>query len=281
MSAHRERTVRLRTCLLMTLLALGTALSACGGDTNGTGHAGQPSSNADAAVPGAGSLRDEDAPGTAAPTEGTAPGGGSAGQMSGGLTELRGTVDSDPQMYGTMTEQHGDGTAEPQLLADPALPDRWRLVDPDGPHFVRSVCGVQLDPVKPRDAAQRRWGLVEEFVYLESEVHLFTEPEGHGLAGQVAGVLPDCQGYGVLADGREVEHGKGDVNVTVESWAPEGDASLQDWVFFTETSEETGQVRHVALRDVADGWHWMSLVATMHPDLDRSLLADAAAQLGA
>lgn len=271
--------MRLRTCLLVTLLALGTALSACGGDTDGTGHAGQPPSDADAAVPGAGSSRDEDAPGTAAPTQDTA--GHGSEEARGPLTEVRGTEGSDPQTYGTMTAAHGDGSAEPMLLARPSLPERWRLVDADGPHFVRSVCGVQLDPVKPRDAAQRRWGLVEEFVYLESEVHLFTEPEAHDLAGQVAEALTGCQGYGVLADGREVEHGKGDVNVTVESWAPEGDAPLKEWVFFTETSEETGQVRHVALRDVEDGWHWMSLVATMHPDLDRSLLADAAAQLGA
>lgn len=272
--------MRMRTALLMTLLALGTALSACGGDVPDAGDDQQPSSNADAAVPGAGSFRDEDPSGTAAPLTGTA-GSGSEEQARGPLTEVRGTEDSDPQTYGTMTAAHGDGSAEPMLLARPSLPERWRLVDADGPHFVRSVCGVQLDPVKPRDAAQRRWGLVEEFVYLESEVHLFAEPEGQGLAGQVAEALPDCQGYGVLADGREVEHGEGEVNVTVEAWQPEGDASLEEWVFFTETTEETGQVRHVALRDVGGGWHWMSLVATLHPDLDRSLLADAAAQLGA
>lgn len=277
--------MRLRTCLLMTLLALGTALSACGGDVAGAGKLQQPSSNADAAVPGAGTFRDEDASGTAAPTTDTAPdvGSGAAGEQAAGpLTELRGSADTDPQMHGAMTAAHGDGSAEPLLLAGPVLPEGWRLVDPDGPHFVRSVCGVQLDPVKPRDAAQRRWGLVEEFTYLDSEVHLFAEAEAHGLVGQVEDALEGCDGYGVLADGREVGYGEGEVNVVVETWRPEGGhGDVEDWIFLTETTEETGQVRHVALRDLEDGWHWMSLVSTLQPDLDRSVLVDAVAQAGA
>lgn len=283
MSAHREQTLRMRAYLLMTLLALGTALSACGGDVAGAGDdPRQPSSNADAAVPGAGTLRDEDAPGTAAPRTGQEPDAGTGQQPRGPLTELRGTADSDPQMYGTMTEAHGDGSAEPLLLHAPSLPERWRLVDPDGPHFVRSVCGVQLDPVKPRDAAQRRWGQVEEFVYLESEVHVFAEAEAHGLVHRVADALPGCRGYGVLGDGREVPYGEGDVNVVVEAWRPDGEAGgLKDWVFLTETTEETGQVRHVALRDLDDGWHWVSLATTVQPQLDRAVLVDAVAQAGA
>lgn len=276
--------MRMRTCLLMTLLALGTALSACGGDVAGSGEdpGQQPSSNADAAVPGAGSFRDEDASGTAAPTTGATPGSSSQEQAAGPLTELRGFADTDPQMYGTMTAAHGDGSAEPLLLAKPVLPEGWRLVDPDGPHFVRSVCGVQLDPVKPRDAAQRRWGQVEEFTYLESEVHLFTEAGAHGLVGQVEDALATCEGYGVLADGREVAYGEGEVNVVVEPWRPEdGSADVEDWVFLTETTEESGQVRHIALRDVEDGWHWMSLVTNLQPELDRAVLVDATAQAGA
>lgn len=231
MSAHRERTPRLRACLLMTLLALGTALSACGGDVAGTGTAQQPASDADAAVP---SSRDEDASGTVAPSTAATP-DGAARTAEGPLTELRGSVGDDPAMHAAMTAQHGDGSAEPQLLAGPALPDRWRLADPDGPHFARSVCGVQLDPVKPRDAAQRRWGLAEEFTYLESEVHLFAEPAGHGLAGRAAEALAGCDGYGVLPDGREVDHGEGEVNVLVEAWRPEGARGADAWVLFTET----------------------------------------------
>ncbi len=227
-------------------------------------------------MPGAASSGDEDAPGTAPP--GTTPQPGSSGRTADGLTELRGTADTDPQMYGAMVAEHGDGSAEPLLLHDPALPDRWRLVDPDGPHFVRTVCGVQLDPVKPRDAAQRRWGLVEDFTYLESEVHVFAEPEAHGLVGRVADALAGCEGYGVDADGREVSSGEGEVSVDVEAWDP-GQGGLDGWVFLTETTEETGQVRHVALRDLEEGWHWMSLVSTLNAGLDREVLVEAAAQV--
>ena len=57
----------------------------------------------------------------------------------------------------------GDGSAEPLLLTDPPLGEDWQVVEPDGPMFVQTVCGVQLDPVQPRDAAHRRWGWVENF----------------------------------------------------------------------------------------------------------------------
>lgn len=202
------------------------------------------------------------------------------GRADGPLTELRGSADSDPQMFGSMTQEYGDGSAEPILLSALELPERWRLVDPDGPHFVQTVCGVQLDPVMPRDAAQRRWGLVEDFIYLDSEVHLFTEEEAHGLVGQVGEALEACEGYGVTEGGDEAEYGEGDYNVSIERWQPE-ESGMQDWLFFTETTEETGMVRHVAMRDLPDGWHWVSLVSYYGSSVERMQLTDAVAQSGA
>jgi hypothetical protein len=151
----------------------------------------------------------------------------------------------------------GDGSA---LLVVPTaldLPPDWSPVPPDGPHFRTEVCGVQLDPATPVDAAQRRWAYLDA-EYLESEVHLFADDQGRRAAEDAAAAVTGCQGYGVAEDGTETELGRGELDVTVQqvAGAPDG------WTVWTETTSATGMVRHIALAPVRGGWHWMS-----HADL--------------
>ncbi|RIK16013.1 MAG: hypothetical protein DCC50_06335 [Acidobacteria bacterium] len=183
-----------------------------------------------------------------------------------GFVELRGEGDA---FHAAMTD--GDGSAEPQLLTDPPLGDGWQVVEADGPMFVQTVCGVQLDPVQPRDAAHRRWGLVEEFTYLTSEVHLFAGRAGEGIAEQVADALEGCDGFGVDEDGTEVASGSGDYEVTVTPL----EGLPEPWVGWTETTEGAGLVRHNALRDVDGGWHWVSAYGSLGAPADPDLLVGA------
>lgn len=174
------------------------------------------------------------------------------------------------QPYASMVE--GDGTAADQLLQPSGLPTPpWRPVSPDGPWFVQTVCGVQMDPVEPRDAAATRWSWVENAQYLTSEVHLFDEAEAHHLTSQVADALEACEGYGVDAYGEEVEAGEGETQVSVEA---EG-SLVPGWTFWTERTEGTGMVRQNALRDVDGGWHWVSQVSYFGNELDPELLIRA------
>lgn len=151
----------------------------------------------------------------------------------------------------------GDGSALTAVPTSLELPADWAPVPPDGPHFRTEVCGVQLDPIRPVDAAQRRWAYLDA-EYLESEIHLFADDRGRQAALDAAAAVSGCEGYGVAEDGTETELGGGELDVTVEPvlGAPDG------WTVWTETTEGTGMVRHVALAPVDGGWHWMS-----HADL--------------
>lgn len=260
---------------LTGLLLTGALLSACG---TGGGDA----------APGAGRTSAPD--GTPVPTSSPDAGGVTAGSAGGtdpagaspsmpvagsnappGFVELRGEGDT---FHAAMTE--GDGSAEPLLLSDPPLPQEWQVVEADGPKFVQTVCGVQLDPVEPRDAAHRRWGWVAGFTYLTSEVHLFDDPEGHGLAAQTAEALGSCDGYGLDERGKEVPQGRGiyQVDVAPITGLPSG------WVGFTETTVGTGMVRHSALADVDGGWHWVSVVGYEGAEADLDLLRSAVESAG-
>ena len=229
--------------------------------------------------------------GTPATTSSPASGGGMAGAEEGtapatatpslpvagsnapaGYVELRGEGDN---FHAAMTE--GDGEAEPMLLTDPPLSQEWQVVEADGPKFVQTVCGVQLDPVEPRDAAHRRWGWVENFTYLTSEVHLFSQ-DGGGVdaATAIDTALEGCTGFGLDKDGKELSSGSGTYEVTVERL----DGLPQGWVGWTEVTEGEGMVRHNALRDVEGGWHWISVVGYLGADSDADLLVAAVKSAG-
>ncbi|WP_022920400.1 hypothetical protein [Ornithinimicrobium pekingense] len=151
----------------------------------------------------------------------------------------------------------GDGSALALVPTSLELPTAWAPAPPDGPHWRTEVCGVQLDPVEPVDAAQRRWAYLDAG-YLESEVHLFPGVHGRDAARAAVEAVASCDGYGVAEDGSEVGQGDGevDVSVTPVPGAPDG------WTVWTETTEQTGMVRHVALAPLETGWHWFS-----HADL--------------
>lgn len=162
----------------------------------------------------------------------------------------------------------GDGSALELVPTTLRLPADWSSAPADGPHYRTQVCGVDLDPEKPVDAAQRRWAY-SDAAYLESEVHLFADDAGRAAAEQAAAAVTGCRGYGVREDGTETALGEGDLDVAITPvpGAPEG------WTVWTETTEGTGMVRHVALAPVAGGWHWMS-VADLLGRTDPQVLLD-------
>ena len=183
----------------------------------------------------------------------------------------------DPTTDSSTTAEHefigsmhgGDGSAAAQLLRDPNLPADWREVPADGPHYRTEVCGVQLDPEQPRDAAQVRWGSTNLLTYLESEVHLFEPGIGAELASAVDRAL-DCPGYGINAAGEELPFGEGEINVQVQRL----DGAPAPWIAWTETTQESGMIRHLAIAPVEDGWHWLSVVDLAGDD-HRQVLLDA------
>lgn len=269
-----EEEEEVRTQLRLTGLVLISALlAACGGGVRGAGQ-GTTSSSAPDGTP-VHSSSSEISGASAGSAEGTDPAGTTDRPVAGsnappGFVTLRGSGDS---LLAVMTD--GDGSAEPLLLTDPPLGEDWQVVEPDGPMFVQTVCGVQLDPVQPRDAAHRRWGWVENFTYLTSEVHTFTEPEAQRVATDTAAALRDCDGYGLDGTGKEVPSGQGVHQVSVERLGglPEG------WVGWTETTGEGELVRHNAIKDVDGGWHWVSVASFvgLEPDVEvlRAALAGA------
>ncbi len=263
-----EEEADVRTQMRLTgLVLIGALLGACGGDGTPGSAQGQRTSSADG-TPAASSSSEASGDGAVGSAEGSDP---AAGPVAGsnappGFVELRGEGDD---AHAAMTD--GDGSAEALLLTDPPVGEAWQVVEADGPKFVQTVCGVQLDPVQPRDAAHRRWGWVEGFTYLTSEVHTFAEPEGQGLAADAAHALEECDGYGLDADGKEVADGAGVHQVDVEPFVglPDG------WVGWTETTVGEGMVRHNALRDVDGGWHWVSVVGYVGSEPDAELLRAA------
>lgn len=181
--------------------------------------------------------------------EGTAASGGRSPSAADPTTTSPVDAGEPGQMPG------GDGTAlglVPEVLE---LPPDWSAAPPDGPHYRTEVCGVQLDPQQPVDAVQRRWAYLDA-EYLESEVHLFADDRGRQAAAAALEAVASCPGYGVAEDGSETALGAGELDVTVTQvpGAPDG------WAVWSETTEETGMVRHVALSPVDGGWHWMSHV---------------------
>ncbi|WP_162803116.1 hypothetical protein [Ornithinimicrobium avium] len=272
MDIHEEE-AGVRTQMRLTGLVLISALlGACGGGGAPDAAQGQRTSSPDG-TPAASSSSEASGDGAVGSAEGSDP---AAGPVAGsnappGFVELRGEGDD---AHAAMTD--GDGSAEALLLTDPPVGEAWQVVEADGPKFVQTVCGVQLDPVQPRDAAHRRWGWVEGFTYLTSEVHTFAEAEGQGVAAKTAAALEDCDGYGLDGEGREVASGQGVHQVEVDRLGelPEG------WVGWTETTVGAGLVRHNALRDVDDGWHWVSVVSHAGPDPDVEVLRDAVDSAG-
>ncbi|MGD8148498.1 hypothetical protein [Ornithinimicrobium sp. Y1694] len=153
----------------------------------------------------------------------------------------------------------GDGSALAEVLPILDLPQEWRPFPPDGPRYRTEVCGVQLDPVQPADAAQRRWHF-KDAQFLESEVHLFASgsdaEEATAAALDATEAVRECPGYGVAEDGSEVAYGTGEYDVTITPV----DGAPQGWTAWTETTEQTGMVRHIALAPLPTGWHWTSHV---------------------
>ena len=147
----------------------------------------------------------------------------------------------------------GDGSALAVLPDVLDLPAGWRPAPADGPHARTTVCGVDLDPVRPADAAQRRW-IFGEAQYLEAEGHLFSGTEGGAAAQAAVDTVRTCAGYGLRPDGTETDLGEGAYNVEIEV-IPDPPAG---WTAWTETTTETGMVRHIALAPDDSGWLWMS-----------------------
>lgn len=265
----------MRTQLRFTGLVLISALlAACGVGVRGAGQ-GTTSSSAPDGTP-VHSSSSQTSGSSAGSAEGSDPASTTGRPVAGsnappGFVELRGSGDS---LVAVMTE--GDGSAEPLLLTDPPLDEAWQVVEPDGPMFVQTVCGVQLDPVQPRDAAHRRWGWVVSFTYLTSEVHTFAEPQAHGLAAETAAALEGCDGYGLDGDGKEVPLGQGVHQVAVERL----EGLPQGWVGWTETTGEDELVRHNALRDVDGGWHWVSVASYVGLEPDVEVLRAALGSAG-
>ncbi|MGO0576992.1 hypothetical protein [Ornithinimicrobium panacihumi] len=264
--------------LRLTGVVLATALlTACANTEGGvTPVTDEPSAPGGSTPDGTPAVTDSPARGEDAAAEDQASAAASPSQpvagsnAPAGYVELRGDGDS---FHAAMTE--GDGSAEPMLLTDPPLDEQWQVVEADGPKFVQTICGVQMDPVEPRDAAHRRWGWVENFTYLTSEVHLFDEADAHGLAEEAGRALSGCEGFGVSDDGLEVPQGDGRYEVTVDPLPglPSG------WVGWTETTEAEGDtpelIRHNALRDVEGGWHWVSVSGALGEDPGPTILVDA------
>lgn len=237
-----------RTALrLVALMTTALAVVACG-DTPapdaGSGGTPGPASQVDD-----GDRTSESPTPAGGAEEGTAPPTGASSEVEGGdLATMPG----------------GDGSAHALVLESLRLPEGWTKAPPDGPRYRTEVCGVQLDPEEPVDAVQRRW-VYSDIQYLESEVHLFPTSSGQEAAASVEEAVVGCEGYGVGADGAETPLGQGEYDVTIQVHdGPQG------WTVWTETTEETGMVRHIALAPVQHGWHWMShvdLLGEAEPDV--------------
>lgn len=242
----------LRTCGAVVTAAL--LLVACGPTTSSTsGSEGTPtprSTDVAAGTAAASGSSDAAEVGTAAPEDRSAVTGGEPGVAPG-----------------------GDGSAVAALPVALDLPIGWRPVPPDGPHARTTVCGVDLDPVRPADAAQRRW-VFGEAQYLEAEAHVFSGTEGGTAAETAVDTVRTCAGYGLRADGAETSLGDGEYNVEIDvvTEAPAG------WTVWSETTIETGMVRHIALAPDDSGWLWMShvdVLGTADAELLLSVLPEA------
>ncbi|WP_151526219.1 hypothetical protein [Serinicoccus kebangsaanensis] len=252
---------------------LGAALLASCASTQGEGTspkdrdtpgASSSSSASDTTSEGAAGAEQEGAPATpSTPVAGS--------NAPDGYVELRG---EGADAHAAMTD--GDGTAEPQLLREPPLPEAYETVEADGPKFVQQICGVQLDPVEPSDAAHRRWGDESTFTQVTSEVHTFADDTGAQVAEQVTDAVQGCAGYALTEDGEEVELGAGAYDVTVEA----GPVEVDGWTTWTERTEGVGQVRHYAFRAVDGGWHWVGYGNTTGAPLDLELFASVLRQAG-
>ncbi len=90
----------------------------------------------------------------------------------------------------------GNGTAMRLVLPTSALPAGWADAEPrETGGYRMTVCGVDLEPASPLDAAQRRWQRAASGPFLEQHVRVYSGHTARDVVARLRAALPACSSY--------------------------------------------------------------------------------------
>lgn len=106
------------------------------------------------------------------------------------------TASPSPDPTAVTTLPGGNGMALPLMLDDSFLPAGWNRTEPrDSGGFRMTVCGVDLEPAPPIDAAAARWQQTPTGPWLEQHVRVYDDPTARNVLAALKEALPGCERY--------------------------------------------------------------------------------------
>lgn len=111
-------------------------------------------------------------------------------------TPTTSTTPTAPDPTEVSTLPGGNGMALPLLLSENFLPAAWSITTPrDSGGFRMTICGVDIEPAEPIDAAAKRWQQTPTGPFLEQHVRVYDNSTARDVLAALKAAIPGCRQY--------------------------------------------------------------------------------------